>query len=63
MSERLAPSAATGAATELDAEAPDEELLARSAAGDLGALEILYDRYRTVAYSLALRITGDSPSA
>jgi RNA polymerase sigma-70 factor (ECF subfamily) len=41
----------------------DRVVLARVAAGDLAALEELYDRYRTMAYSLALRITADPAAA
>jgi RNA polymerase sigma-70 factor (ECF subfamily) len=41
----------------------DREVLERVAAGDLNALENLYDKYRTMAYSIALRITGDPGSA
>ena len=41
----------------------DRAVLARVAAGDLAALEELYDRYRTMAYSLALRITADPAAA
>lgn len=41
----------------------DRAVLVRVSAGDLGALEELYDRYRTMAYSIALRITGDSGMA
>ena len=40
----------------------DRAALARIAEGQLDALEDLYDRYRTMAYSIALRITAD-PSA
>jgi len=40
----------------------DRAALARIAEGQLDALEELYDRYRTMAYSIALRITAD-PSA
>ena len=29
------------------------------ARGDLGALDELYDRYKTMAYSIAYRITND----
>ena len=32
----------------------------RVASGELDALEVLYDRYRTMAYSIALRITADA---
>ena len=38
----------------------DREVLVRVAAGELDALEMLYDRYRTMAYSIALRITADA---
>ena len=38
----------------------DRAVLARVSEGDLDALEELYDRYRTMAYSIALRITGDA---
>jgi RNA polymerase sigma-70 factor, ECF subfamily len=37
----------------------DREVLERIADGQLEALEELYDRYRTMAYSVALRITKD----
>jgi RNA polymerase sigma-70 factor (ECF subfamily) len=37
----------------------DRAALARIAEGQLDALEELYDRYRTMAYSIALRITAD----
>ena len=40
----------------------DERFIDRIAGGDLDALEGLYERYRTMAYSIALRITGE-PSA
>jgi RNA polymerase sigma-70 factor (ECF subfamily) len=40
----------------------DRDALARIAQGQLDALEELYERYRTVAYSIALRITSE-PSA
>src|SRR5689334_5439266 len=38
---------------------PDQRLIDRLAGGDLDALEGLYERYRTMAYSIALRITGE----
>src|SRR5256885_17118051 len=41
----------------------DRAVLTRVAAGQLGALEELYDRYRTMAYSIALRITADTSTA
>jgi RNA polymerase sigma-70 factor (ECF subfamily) len=41
----------------------DREVLERVAAGELDALDMLYDRYRTMAYSIALRITSDGTLA
>jgi RNA polymerase sigma-70 factor (ECF subfamily) len=41
----------------------DRAVLVRVTAGELYALEELYDRYRTMAYSIALRITGDAGAA
>ncbi len=41
----------------------DRAALDRLAGGDHEAIEILYERYKTMAYALALRITGDSASA
>jgi RNA polymerase sigma factor (sigma-70 family) len=41
----------------------DREVLERIADGQLDALEELYDRYRTMAYSVALRITNDAAVA
>ena len=38
-------------------------MLARIADGELDALEELYDRYRTMAYSIAYRITNDATLA
>ncbi len=40
-------------------EPADETLLAGLAAGRLEALDILYDRYRSMAYGIARRITAD----
>jgi RNA polymerase sigma-70 factor (ECF subfamily) len=37
----------------------DRAILERVAAGELDALEGLYERYKTMAYSIALRITGE----
>ena len=45
------------AATSVDE--ADRAVLARTANGDLDALEELYDRYKTMAYSIAYRITND----
>lgn len=44
-------------------ERPDEELVARWAAGDLGAFEALYERYRRPLYRYLLRLAGDEASA
>ena len=41
----------------------DRDVLERVAAGELDALDMLYDRYRTMAYSIALRITADASLA
>src|SRR6266576_1380163 len=41
----------------------DRAVLLRLADGELDALEDLYDRYKTVAYSIAYRITNDSTLA
>ena len=42
---------------------PDRAAISRLAAGDPEALEGLYGRYGTMAYSLAYRITGDVSAA
>jgi RNA polymerase sigma-70 factor (ECF subfamily) len=41
----------------------DRAVLASVAAGQLDALQDLYDKYRTMAYSIALRITADASLA
>jgi RNA polymerase sigma-70 factor (ECF subfamily) len=41
----------------------DQAVLALVVAGQLDALQELYDRYRTMAYSIALRITSDASLA
>lgn len=41
----------------------DQAVLALVTAGQLDALQELYDRYRTMAYSIALRITADASLA
>lgn len=46
-----------------DQDDADRAALERLAAGDLDALDALYDRYRTMAYSIAYRITNDATLA
>jgi RNA polymerase sigma-70 factor (ECF subfamily) len=41
----------------------DRAVLVRLAEGELDALEELYDRYKTMAYSIAYRITNDATAA
>ena len=41
----------------------DRAVLVRVAAGDLHALDDLYERYKTMAYSIAYRITNDATLA
>jgi RNA polymerase sigma-70 factor (ECF subfamily) len=53
------PSVAAAAASE----DPDVAAIARLGAGELDALEGLFERHGTMAYSIALRITGDSGTA
>src|SRR5687768_17350668 len=52
--QRAPPSAADDA---------DQDVLRRVESGQLDALEELYDRYRTMAYSIAFRITSDAALA
>jgi len=42
---------------------PDDDLLARSAAGDRRALDELFCRYRQPAYRVAFRLLGNEPDA
>ena len=44
-------------------DAADRAVLLRIADGELSALEDLYDRYKTMAYSIAYRITNDATLA
>ena len=57
----------TGESTRLRQPTPadhaDRDALGRVADGQLDALEELYDRYRTMAYSIAIRITNDATLA
>src|SRR2546430_8721917 len=52
-----------GSAGRADSDDPDLAGMARLAGGELEALEGLYGRYGTMAYSIAVRITGDASSA
>jgi len=45
------------------ADEADRAALGRIAGGELAALEYLYDRYKTMAYSIAYRITNDATLA
>jgi len=56
---RLEPAAVPGSPAAIG----DEELLAGLAAGRLEALDVLYERYKTMAYGIARRITGDDSLA
>lgn len=51
------PPVAPDVASEGDSEA---ELMRQVAAGEIGGLETLYDRYHAMAYALALRITTET---
>jgi RNA polymerase sigma-70 factor (ECF subfamily) len=49
--------------TSSPADEADRAALARISGGELAALEELYDRYKTMAYSIAYRITNDATLA
>ncbi|HXG25793.1 MAG TPA: sigma-70 family RNA polymerase sigma factor [Candidatus Binatia bacterium] len=53
---------ATGASG-LDVDRTDREFVERLAGGDLGALDLLYEQYGAMAFSIAFRITGDRTAA
>jgi RNA polymerase sigma-70 factor (ECF subfamily) len=44
-------------------ETSDEALAARAAGGDADAFRVIYERYRTMVYTLALRMTGKDADA
>jgi RNA polymerase sigma-70 factor, ECF subfamily len=52
-----------GSAAAAASDDPDVAAIARLAGGELDALEGLYGRYGTMAYSIAVRITGDASAA
>lgn len=45
------------------ADAPDFELTTLAAAGNIGAFELIYERYHRRTYSLCLRMTGNQSEA
>src|SRR6476620_5867897 len=49
--------------TPSQADEADRAVLVRLAEGELDALEDLYDRYKTMAFSIAYRITNDTTMA
>ena len=57
------PAAASRLRPANPADAADQACLKRIAGGQLDALEELYDRYRSMAYSISLRITADATLA
>src|SRR5215475_9082087 len=57
------PEIVTQGSTEPDADRTDRETMDRLAAGDLGALDGLYEHYGAMAFSIAYRITGDRTAA
>jgi RNA polymerase sigma factor (sigma-70 family) len=52
-----------GLRTSSSSDEADRAVLVRLADGELDALEDLYDRYKTMAYSIAYRITNDAALA
>ena len=57
------PEVAAGGASGSDADRTDRIQMARLARGDLGALDVLYEQYGAMAFSIAYRITGDRSAA
>ena len=57
------PSARVAGRLNTAADDADRAVLEAVAGGDHGAIEVLYERYKTMAYGLALRITGDASLA
>jgi RNA polymerase sigma-70 factor (ECF subfamily) len=57
------PEIALRAVPALDRDRTDREAMDRLANGDLGALDGLYEQYGAMAFSIALRITGDRTAA
>src|SRR6185369_6402307 len=46
-----------------DADRTDRTWIDRLVGGDLGALDLLYEQYGAMAFSIAYRITGDRSAA
>src|SRR6185503_16269326 len=57
------PEVAAGGGAGTDADRTDRDQMDRLAAGDLGALDRLYEQYGAMAFSIAYRITGDRAAA
>jgi len=57
------PEVAAGGPSGSDADRTDRIQMARLARGDLGALDVLYEQYGAMAFSIAYRITGDRSAA
>jgi RNA polymerase sigma-70 factor, ECF subfamily len=51
------------ASAEINPGTPDIALVSGIRAGDEGAMTVLYDRYSSVVYSVALRVLGDTGKA
>ena len=49
--------------TDLKATSPDTALISAIRAGDQAAMAVLYDRYSSVVYSVALRVLGETGAA
>jgi RNA polymerase sigma-70 factor (ECF subfamily) len=49
--------------TDLKATSPDTALISAIRAGDQAAMAVLYDRYSSVVYSVALRVLGEISAA
>ena len=57
------PEVAAGGPSGSDADRTDRIQMDRLARGELGALDVLYEQYGAMAFSIAYRITGDRSAA
>jgi len=57
------PGIAARSTSRSDADRTDRTWIDRLAGGDLGALDLLYEQYGAMAFSIAYRITGDRSAA